>query len=57
MLWKSINPIFLLNTDDIQSLFKFYLTLTDDGELLVEDQNHNIYESNWDERVQFMIVI
>jgi len=51
MLWKSINPIFLLNTDDIQSLFKFYLTLTDDGELLVEDQNHNIYESNWDERV------
>jgi len=45
-IWKSINPILLLNTDDIQRMFKFYLTLTDDGELLVEDQNHNVYWSN-----------
>jgi len=50
-IWKSINPILLLNTDDIQSMFKFFLTLTDDGELLVEDKNYNIYGSNWDERV------
>ena len=50
-IWKSINPILLFNDDDIESQFKFYLTLSDDGELFVEDQNHNIYWNNWNERL------
>ncbi|KAL6589174.1 hypothetical protein U3516DRAFT_806842 [Neocallimastix sp. 'constans'] len=38
-IWYSINP------------YKFYLTLTNEGELIVEDQYHNVYWSNWNKRL------
>ncbi|KAL6589314.1 hypothetical protein U3516DRAFT_806765 [Neocallimastix sp. 'constans'] len=38
-IWHSINP------------YKFYLTLTNEGELIVEDQYHNVYWSNWNKRL------
>ncbi|ORY04040.1 hypothetical protein LY90DRAFT_519469 [Neocallimastix californiae] len=50
-LWKSINPILLFNNNDILSEYKFYLTLSNEAELFVEDQYHNIYWSNWNERI------
>jgi hypothetical protein len=41
------NTLFsLINTEKMNNLlnkYKFYLTLSDEGELFVEDQYHNLY--------------
>jgi len=53
--WHTSNPLFsLINTEKKNTLlnkYKFYLTLSDEGELFVEDQYHNLYWSNWDKRL------
>ncbi|KAG4081764.1 hypothetical protein H8356DRAFT_1438372 [Neocallimastix lanati (nom. inval.)] len=43
-IWHSINP-------KPFNSYKFYLTLTNEGELIVEDQYHNVYWSNWNKRL------
>lgn len=49
------NTLFsLINTEKMNNLlnkYKFYLTLSDEGELFVEDQYHNLYQSNWNKRL------
>ncbi|ORX98451.1 hypothetical protein LY90DRAFT_519983 [Neocallimastix californiae] len=50
-IWHSINPIVYNNKYEILHKYKFNLTLSDEGELFVEDQYHNVYWSNWDERL------
>ncbi|KAL6628889.1 hypothetical protein LY90DRAFT_641706 [Neocallimastix californiae] len=50
-IWHSINPLALVDSENILNSYKFYLTLTNEGELIVEDQYNNVYWSNWDKRL------
>ena len=50
-IWHSINPLALVDSENLLNSYKFYLTLTNEGELIVEDQYHNVYWSNWNKRL------
>ncbi|KAG4093689.1 hypothetical protein H8356DRAFT_1402663 [Neocallimastix lanati (nom. inval.)] len=50
-IWNSINPLALVDSENLLNSYKFYLTLTNEGELIVEDQYHNVYWSNWNKRL------
>ena len=50
-IWQSLNLLSLNNKEPIESKYNFYLTLSDEGELFVEDDDHNMYWSNWNIRL------
>ncbi|KAL6631909.1 hypothetical protein U3516DRAFT_656493 [Neocallimastix sp. 'constans'] len=50
-IWHSINPLALVDSENLLNSYKFYLTLTNESELIVDDQYHNVYWSNWNKRL------
>ncbi|KAL6592993.1 hypothetical protein U3516DRAFT_852653 [Neocallimastix sp. 'constans'] len=49
--YKIVFSPLALDSENLLNSYKFYLTLTNEGELIVEDQYHNVYWSNWDKRL------
>ncbi|ORX41567.1 hypothetical protein BCR36DRAFT_467702 [Piromyces finnis] len=51
LIWHTVNGDSFKNTEKIEDIRKFSLILSDDGELYIEDNYHNMYWSSWPVRL------
>jgi len=51
IMWETVNADSFKNTAKIEETQEFYLILSDDGELYIEDNQHNMYWSSWPVRL------